>query len=149
MGFPFDVVEAVLAVHGDKPYVAQRACVALRGLVRQPWWSDVFTAYARCARITRNLERKLELNPAAYGEAVEHQLHAAYRAAEEGLSGSNEPATMLGEELHKLQRPINDYFDKVLVNAQDETVRNARLALVQRIAALPARVADLSKLQGF
>jgi glycyl-tRNA synthetase beta subunit len=37
----------------------------------------------------------------------------------------------------------------VLVNAEEETLRNARLALVQHIAALPAGVADLSKLQGF
>jgi len=51
--------------------------------------------------------------------------------------------------LQALRVPINAYFDKVLVNAEDETVRQARLALVQRVAALPADVADLSKLQGF
>jgi glycyl-tRNA synthetase beta subunit len=37
----------------------------------------------------------------------------------------------------------------VLVNAEDVHVRQARLALVQQVALLPATVADLSKLQGF
>ncbi len=149
MNVAYDVVDAVLAVHGDNPTAASRACAALSELVRQPWWSDVFTAYARCARITRNLAQGLPLNPAAYVEAVEANLHAAVQAAQAALMASPEPATILGEQLHVLQGPINAYFDKVLVNAEDETVRQARLALVQQIAALPTAVADLSKLQGF
>ncbi len=45
--------------------------------------------------------------------------------------------------------PINTFFDKVMVMAEDETLRRARLSLLQAIAALPDGVADLSKLQGF
>lgn len=149
MGYAHDVIEAVLAVRGDNPAAAQRACAALTELVRQPWWSDTFVAYARCARITRNLDGLLPLNPTAYVETVEQQLHDAYAAAQTALTSSGERAALLGEQLHVLQSPINAYFEKVLVNAEDENVRKARLALVQRIAALPAAVADLSKLQGF
>ncbi|MDQ3247728.1 MAG: glycine--tRNA ligase subunit beta, partial [Chloroflexota bacterium] len=149
MGYRHDVVEAVLAGRGDNPAAAGRACAALAALVTQPGWNDTFTAYARCARITRTLTERLPPNADAYAEAVEHQLHAALERAEAALVGSAEPATVLGEQLHALQAPINAYFDQVLVNAEDQTVRQARLALVQRIAALPAGVADLSKLQGF
>ncbi len=56
---------------------------------------------------------------------------------------------MPGKALRSLQEPINAFFDAVLVNAEDETLRAARLALVQHIAALAWSVADLSKLQGF
>ena len=45
--------------------------------------------------------------------------------------------------------PINRFFTDVLVMAEDPAVRQARLALVQRIAALPDGIADLSQLQGF
>jgi glycyl-tRNA synthetase beta chain len=65
------------------------------------------------------------------------------------LDSSNEPAAALGDGLDKLKTPINAYFDLVLVNAEDEKLRNARLALVQHIAALTASIADLSRLQGF
>jgi glycyl-tRNA synthetase len=148
-GFAFDVVEAVLAVRAANPLAARRACEALAALTRQPWWNEVFTAYARCARITRTLEQQLPLQPAAYVEPVEHELHAAYEQAAAALGAEGEPATRLGETLRTLQAPIQAYFDKVLVNAQDERLRQARLALAQHIAVLPAPVADLSKLQGF
>ncbi len=149
LGYAHDIVEAVLAVRGDNPVAAQRACIALSEMVRQPGWNDVFTAYARCARITRNLAAQLPLNPAAYVESVEQRLHDAFEQANAVLAGSTESATALGTQLQALQAPINAYFEKVLVNAEDETVRPARQALVQRVAALPAAVADLSKLQGF
>jgi glycyl-tRNA synthetase beta subunit len=44
---------------------------------------------------------------------------------------------------------VNDFFDKVLVMADDKAVRENRLGLLQRIAALAKGVADLSKLEGF
>jgi glycyl-tRNA synthetase beta subunit len=45
--------------------------------------------------------------------------------------------------------PINTFFDDVLVMAEDETLRENRLGLLQRITELAAGIADLSKLQGF
>jgi glycyl-tRNA synthetase len=148
-GFSHDVVEAVLAVRGDNPVAAQEAARALQTLVTADGWEHTFTAYARCARITRTLGEKLAIDPAAYQEQVEHDLHRAYMAAHEKLAAAKEPATVLGDELHKLTPAINAFFDKVMVNADDPVLRQARLALVQQIAQLPASVADLSKLQGF
>ena len=149
MGYPFDVVEAVLAARGSNPMAARRAADALAAMVREPNWGDAFTAYARTARITRALPERLPLNPAAYAEPVEQALHDAAARAAQALDAAVEPAAILGEQLRALQGPINAYFDKVLVNAEDPGLRAARLALVQQIAALPAPVADLSKLQGF
>jgi glycyl-tRNA synthetase len=149
MGLAFDVVDAALAARGDNPAAAVRAASALAEAVRQPWWGDAFTAYARCARITRNLAERLALDPTAYVEDVEHALHAAFVAASDALNASSEPELILGEQLRSLHAPINAYFEAVLVNAEDSALRGARLALVQQIASLPASIADLSKLQGF
>lgn len=147
--FRHDVVEAVLAVRGDNPVAAQEAARALQALVNADGWDNTFTAYARCARITRTLDEMLTLNADAYEEQVERELHEAYLDARAKLDKALEPATRLGEELYELTSPVNAFFDKVLVNADDPTLRQARLALVQHIALLPASVADLSKLQGF
>lgn len=149
LGYPYDVIDAVLAVRGDNPWAAQRACNALQTMAGQPWWNESFTAYARCARITRNLETPLTLNPAAYIEQVEHDLHQTYLQVSQHLTSQAEPAVALGEQLYALQAPINAYFERVLVNAPEASVREARLALVQHIAQLTAGIADLSKLQGF
>lgn len=45
--------------------------------------------------------------------------------------------------------PINAYFEKVFVMAEDEKVRNNRLAFLRDLAALPRGVVDLSQLPGF
>ena len=148
-GYAHDVVEAVLAARGDNPSAALRAAVAVNALVAQPGWAETFTAYARTARIVRSLDEIYELNPGVYSEDVERALHDAALAAVTALEASAEPGSVLGEQLVALQQPINDFFDNVMVNAEDETVKQARLALVQRIAGLPDGVADLSKLQGF
>jgi glycyl-tRNA synthetase len=148
-GYRYDVVEAVLAVRGDNPVAAQTACQALQTVVNHAGWENTFTAYARCARITRTLDSTLPLNPAVYAEEVEHDLHTAYTAAAAALELAPHPAEALGTELHNLAPAINAYFDKVLVNAEEPALRQARLALVQHIALLPHAIADLSKLQGF
>ncbi|MCB8840013.1 glycine--tRNA ligase subunit beta [Aurantimonas sp. VKM B-3413] len=47
-----------------------------------------------------------------------------------------------------LRVPVDAFFDKVLVNAEDEAVRANRLALLARIRAATVRVADFSKIAG-
>lgn len=44
---------------------------------------------------------------------------------------------------------INTFFEKVMVMAEDARLRENRLGLLQRIAALTIGVADLSQLEGF
>ncbi len=44
---------------------------------------------------------------------------------------------------------VNEFFDKVLVMADDKVLKENRLGLLQRIASLSTGVADLSKLEGF
>jgi glycyl-tRNA synthetase len=149
MGYPHDVVEAVLAVRGDNPHLAKVACHALSQIVAAPDWQETFTAYARCARIVRNLEGTLPLNPDVYETGAERQLDAGFRSAAGQITQSEEPASALGPVLRDLKAPINHFFESVLVNAEDEEVRKARQALVLGIARLPQKVADLSKLQGF
>ncbi len=149
MGYAFDVVEAVLAVRGDNPAAAERACAAVSKLVAGAGWSETFTAYARCARIVRSLDGERALDPAAYETDAERLLHSAWEQAQASINGAEEPASALDSALDSLTAPINGFFDAVLINAEDPAVREARQALVQRIAALSSAVADLSKLQGF
>ena len=144
-----DVVDAVLAVQGDDPYAAAEAVRHLTAAVAASKWEESFTAYARCARIVRAIDRELPLNPAAYQVEEEHILHSFWEGAAAELDGADDAPEVLGALLLALTAPINRFFDAVLVNAEEEEVRLARQALVQRIARLPAAVADLSRLQGF
>jgi glycyl-tRNA synthetase beta subunit len=44
---------------------------------------------------------------------------------------------------------INEFFNTVLVMAEDQKVRDNRLGLLQSIAGLAAGKADFSRLEGF
>ncbi|MEX6505057.1 glycine--tRNA ligase subunit beta [Jiella sp. M17.18] len=50
--------------------------------------------------------------------------------------------------LAELRAPVDAFFEKVLVNAEDEAVRANRLALLARIRSATERVADFSKIAG-
>ena len=147
-GLPHDAVNAALAEQAFDPYRAAAAARELAELTQAPDWADVFTAYARCKRIVRNLPETYAVAPEYYTEAATRGLYEASGPADQRISKSANVAT-LGAVLRDLQAPINRFFTDVLVMADDPAVRQARLALVQRIAALPNGIADLSQLQGF
>lgn len=48
--------------------------------------------------------------------------------------------------LAKLRDPVDNFFDQVMVNVDDQELRQNRLALLQRLGDLCVEVADLSKL---
>jgi glycyl-tRNA synthetase len=148
-GLPHDVVNAVLAEQRHDPARAATAARELAELVKAPAWSDVFTAYARCKRIVRTLPETYALAPEHYTEPATSALHHALEQITRSTQHAARSITTLSEQLRALHAPINRFFTDVLVMAEDPAVRQARLALVQRIAALPDGIADLSQLQGF
>jgi glycyl-tRNA synthetase beta chain len=46
----------------------------------------------------------------------------------------------------QMKKPIDEFFDKVMVMVEDEAIRNNRLALLDEIGQLFLRIADFSKL---
>ncbi len=51
-------------------------------------------------------------------------------------------------ELARLRQPVDAFFDKVLVNAEDPAVRLNRLRLLSGVQAAMSRVADFSQVAG-
>jgi glycyl-tRNA synthetase beta chain len=49
-------------------------------------------------------------------------------------------------ELSTLRPKVDRFFDEVLVMAEDETLRDNRLALLHRLRTLLGQVADLSEI---
>lgn len=69
------------------------------------------------------------------------------------LSQSVEPLFIAGEyekalcKLSSLRKPVDDFFDQVMVMAEDEVIKNNRIALLKQMHALFLHAADLSRLQ--
>jgi glycyl-tRNA synthetase beta chain len=51
------------------------------------------------------------------------------------------------EELANLREPVDEFFDKVMVNAEDKDLRINRLTLLSKLRELFLQVADISLLQ--
>jgi glycyl-tRNA synthetase beta chain len=51
------------------------------------------------------------------------------------------------QQLAGLKEPVDNFFDKVMVMADDEALKNNRLALLNKLSSLFLRAADLSRLQ--
>jgi len=147
-GLPHDVVAAVLAEQAHDPYRAAITARELAALVQSAGWAEVLIAYARCKRIVRPIAEVYPLAPERYTEPATRALYEAWLAADRQWQADRSVAN-LGRILGELRDPINRFFTDVLVMADDPAVRQARLALVQRIAAIPDGIADLSQLQGF
>jgi len=147
-GLPAEATAAALAEQGDDPAQCRKGAAELAEAVQADDWIDVLTAYARCKRIVKKLENTLDFAPKHYTEPAAKELHTAVQAAAKELQTSPS-VTQLVKVLRDLQDPINRFFDDILVMAKDPEVRDARLALVQRVAQLPDGLADLSLLPGF
>ena len=116
--------------------------------MKQPYWDELLAAYARCARITKDVKSTFELNTDALREeADEKLLQAVLRFENERRIPDSVDELLSG--LRWMAPIISEFFDKVLVMAESEDVRQSRLALLQRVTALAKGVADFSKLEGF
>jgi glycyl-tRNA synthetase len=150
LGYRYDVVDAVLAEQAADPAAAAEAVKQLQAWVEREDWNSILPGYARCVRIIRsasvNSAQSSVLIEKLFIEAEEKNLYKAIKSAVHG-----QPSTVneFLENVVKLIPSINAFFDKVLVMADDEKIKQNRLALVGQIAELSKGIADLSKLEGF
>lgn len=147
-GERYDLVDAVLSAQGYNPSCAAHAVKALKVWTDRSDWREILPAYARCVRITRDLKQIYPTNKEMFEEDAEQELYQSLVSAENEPRSSGSVNDFL-EAFIPLIPKINQFFDQVLVMVDDESIRNNRLGLLQRIAALADEVVDMSKLEGF
>ncbi len=147
-GYRYDVVAAVLAEQGSNPAKATHAVKELTEWVNRPDWQQILPAYARCVRITRDQSETFTVEEGSFVESAEKDLFAAVRAMEAAPHAAGS-VNDLFRSFEKQIPAINTFFEKVMVMADDASLRKNRLGLLQRIAGLAKGVADLSQLEGF
>ena len=151
MGYKYDAVDAALAAQSNNPAGAARAAKQLTAWVGHKDWNTILLAYARCVRITRDQKDKFTVTPEAFVDEAEKGLFATVQRAQASIA-NHQPSISVDDFLNAfvpMIPAVNEFFDKVLVMAEDKNVRENRLGLLQQIAALADGVADMSKLEGF
>jgi glycyl-tRNA synthetase len=147
-GFRYDLVDAVLAERGNDPYLAYQTVAEFTPWVERDDWMDILWAYSRSVRIVREFEMTFPLDPAKFVEPTTQRLYEAYLVCRDQV-GPESSINTLFTAFKPMVESINTFFDDVLVMTEDEALRENRLALLQRIAALTEGIVDLTRVEGF
>ncbi len=149
-GYDKDVVAAVASVSiDDLPDVWRRA-EALQKLKGDADFEPLAAGFKRVVNILRKTEVPDEVatDPARFVEPAERALHDAFletrgKVGELLAKGDLEEALRV---IATLRQPVDQFFEDVMVMADDRPLRENRLALLKSIAGLFNRMADFSKI---
>jgi glycyl-tRNA synthetase beta chain len=142
----YDTVEAILASAGDDPSDAVRRAEALTAVRRSKAITDLSVAFTRAKNLA-DPELGVETDASLMGDE-ERALLEAMESAEAEVSTAMDEGDYerVLELLRALRVPIDEFFEKVLVMDEDETLRANRLKLLNRFVALFSQYADFSAL---
>jgi len=146
-GFSPDLVEGVLSANFDDLYDALLRVEALNRMRKREEFLPLAIAFKRVMNILK--ERALvEVNPELFEESQEKKLFSSIQHIKEKFNNlinesKYDDALFL---LASLKEDIDQFFDHVLVMADDKRIRENRLALLDGVASLFTRIADFSKI---
>jgi len=102
------------------------------------------TGYRRVGRIVpaEFARNPVAPDPTHFVEQEERALYAAYQAVQKPANTERDALTALA----RLRPAVDAFFNKVLVMAEEPTVRNNRLALVYAVKSTYDQMADFSKI---
>ncbi len=156
-GTRHDLVTAVFERGDEDDLVRLMARVeALTAFLETEDGGNLLTAYKRAANILRIEEKKEgavyapKPDAKALAEAEEKRLFEALGKARtaSGAALEKEDFAAAMAALSDLRAPVDAFFDKVTVNADDAALRANRLKLLAQIRATMDEVADFSKIEG-
>ncbi len=148
LGYRYDLVDATLAERADNPYQSLEMVRSLSDWVERPEFAVLLTTYSRPSRIVREYPTEFPLHPEMLTESAERELYRAMLGAQKQRASINDVDGLMAV-LRPLTQPIDTFFDQVFVMVEEQAVRENRLALLQRIAALPRGIVDLTKVLGY
>jgi glycyl-tRNA synthetase beta chain len=156
-GVRHDLIDAVFSLGGEDDLVRLMARVeALQSFIASDDGANLLTAYKRASNIVGIEEKK---DKTTYDQAVdaalltlpeESKLSQALTQAHAGtkIALEKEEFGAAMSVLALLRGPVDAFFDKVKVNADEPAVRANRLRLLSQIRATLGEVADFSKIEG-
>lgn len=152
-GYSYDVVNAVLAAGADDVVDAMARAEAVTGVRGSEDFASISIAFKRIKNILRQANEtkkaitpELDLN--ALTDEAEKVLAAEIPVIAKTVRELREQknyAQALTEISH-LRKPVDTFFDKVMVMVDDERVRANRLALLRDLLSEFSTIADFSEI---
>ncbi|MEA4892728.1 MAG: glycine--tRNA ligase subunit beta [Peptococcaceae bacterium] len=146
-GHRYDVVDAVMAVPFNKIGQVTDRAMALSAMREDQAFKQLLAVFTRANNLAKKSVSWM-IDPSLLKEECEMALHARTLATQAALPQVMEKQGLRGviAALARLAEPLNAFFDGVMVMAEDEDLRNTRLALLNAIVEMTKIVGDLSRL---
>ena len=152
-GYAYDVVKAVLGADADDVVDAVQRAEAVKQVLHLPEFQAIGAACKRIRNILRQAAEK-GIAPAAKFEALpgsadEEKTLAAYVESTGPKVEALRKKKEYGDALRLLstaREPLDVFFDKVMVMADDEKIRANRLALLRTLLREFSTIADFSEI---
>jgi glycyl-tRNA synthetase beta chain len=156
-GARHDLIDAVFALGGqnDLALIVKRV-EALGEFLKSDDGAVLLTGVKRATNIIRDEEKKDKksyagaADPSLLREPQETALHQAIQKVKKDTVAAINVENFAGamRALAELRAPVDAFFDKVTVNADDTKLRENRLKLLNEIRDAMHTVADFSKIEG-
>ena len=156
-GLAHDVVAAALAMApagavGDLRRW-MRLATALDGFLKTEDGARLASSWRRVASILSAEEKKGPISPdkadvKLFADPAETNLHQAVAALPAEVGRDEQEIRAAIQALAALSGPIDQFFESVVVNADDKAVRANRLALLGAVRARMQMIADFNQLEG-
>jgi glycyl-tRNA synthetase beta chain len=145
--YPADVIDAVLSASFAEPVDALERIKALSVLKQRDDFESLAVAFKRVGNIIKGgLDQPVDqallsdrYEQVLFAKLQEVQADVAALVADQNYSGAL-------DVIAGLRKPVDDFFDSVMVMVDDEAVKNNRLALLTGIAGLFRGIADFKKI---
>lgn len=150
-GVRHDLIDAVFVLGGDGDIIPLLARVkTLQAFMATEDGTNLLAGYKRAANILKQAGEVSGTAAAPPPTDADAALLAALDAAEPAASAAvaEERFTDAMAALASLRAPIDAFFEGVMVNDPDETIRAYRLGLLSRFTGAVHGVADFSKIEG-
>jgi len=144
-GYRYDLVKAALAPGIDDIYHSFLRLKALDGLKDSPQFEPMIMIAKRVNNILKGHSRH-KVNEGLLLEKQERELLTTFSIIRDNIlpliaTGDFAKAQRM---IFRMRSSINDFFNHVLVMAEDKRIRRNRLALLQEISKLLGQIADYS-----
>ena len=145
-GYRYDLVKASLAPGIDNVFHSYLRLKALDSFKESPQFEPMIMITKRVNNILRDQPHH-KVNEELLLEKQERELHTTFSIIRDNIlplidSGDFSKAQRM---IFRMRLSINDFFDHVLVMADDKGLRRNRLALLQDISRLLSKIADYSQ----
>ena len=149
-GYTAQEIDAVLSLNPDQLNEIPARLAAVRSFEKLPESEVLAAANKRISNILKKIEGEVptKIDPSLFESDAEKALSSAIDQVEPAALADFEAGhyeEMLSR-LSTLKTPVDEFFDKVMVNADDPALRANRQALLARLHHLMNQVAELAKI---